>query len=155
MTREQKIYILECSKKHKINITLIRLVFETVNSNICRFQWLENIFKHNFYSPIFHLENTKWYPNKPFPSWKYSRQRKYFWWKLNWFFCKTLHPWKVRRNHIITSCIKRKRNTTNSTNPYFSIVTLRRCLFSPFSSFNDEKNKLQGLQKANHNSWQC
>ena len=29
------------------------------------------------------------------------------------------------RNHIITSCIKRKRITTNSTNPYFILVFLQ------------------------------
>ena len=40
----QEFYILECSKKYKLNITLIKPVFETVNPNICKFQWPENIF---------------------------------------------------------------------------------------------------------------
>ena len=46
---------------------------------------------------------------------------------------------KVRRNHIIISSIKRKRITTNSTNPYFILATSWTCFFNPFSSFNDEK----------------
>ena len=44
MLSEQDVYILECSKKCKLNITLTRLVFEIFNSSICRFQGLENIF---------------------------------------------------------------------------------------------------------------
>ena len=47
---------------------------------------------------------------------------------------------KIRRNHIISSCIKRKRIATNSTNPYFVLATFRTCFFSPFSTFNDEKS---------------
>ena len=30
-------------KEHKKNLTLVTLVAETANPNICRFQWLENI----------------------------------------------------------------------------------------------------------------
>ena len=82
MIREQEIYILEWSKKFKKNITHITLFLKTVIPNICRFQWLEN--------------DIKLHPNNPFRSSKYSRQRKYFSWKLNWFVCKTLHPWKSR-----------------------------------------------------------
>ena len=44
------------------------------------------------------------------------------------------------------ACVKRKRITTNLTNPYFILATFRTCFFSPFSSFNDEKIKLQGLK---------
>lgn len=43
MLSEQEVYILECSKKYKSNITLTGLVFEIFNPNICRFQGLENI----------------------------------------------------------------------------------------------------------------
>ena len=43
MTREQENYILEWSRKHKLNIKLIALVFKIDNPNIWRFQWLENI----------------------------------------------------------------------------------------------------------------
>ena len=42
--------------------------------------------------------------------------------------------------------IKRKRITTNSTNPHFIIAMFWTCFFSPFSSLNDGKIKLQGLQ---------
>ena len=39
-----------------------------------------------------------------------------------------------------------KSITTNLTNPYFISATFRTCFFTPFSSFNDEKIKLQVLQ---------
>ena len=39
-----------------------------------------------------------------------------------------------------------KRITTNLTNPSLILATFRTCLFSLFSSFNDEKIKLQVLQ---------
>ena len=56
------------------------------------------------------------------------------------------------QNELDKACIKRKKITTNSKNPYFILTMFRTCFFSLFSIFNDEKIKLQGLQKANHNS---
>ena len=53
---------------------------------------------------------------------------------------------KISRNHIITSCIKSRKITTNLTNPYFILAMFWTCFFCPFSSFNDKKVKLQGLQ---------
>ena len=46
----------------------------------------------------------------------------------------------------IDLALKVKRITINSTNPYFILVAFWTCFFSLFSSFNDEKIKLQGLQ---------
>ena len=52
-----------------------------------------------------------------------------------------------KHNYIITSCIKRKRIATNSTNPLFIIATFWTCFFSPFSSFNDEKLSYKDFNK--------
>ena len=41
--------------------------------------------------------------------------------------------------------IKKKRITTNLTYLYFIEAAFRTCFFSPFSSFNNENLKLQGL----------
>ena len=58
MIRAHKIYILEWSKKSKLNITLITHLFETVNPNICRFQWLENIFLSIIFAVQFFNQKT-------------------------------------------------------------------------------------------------
>ena len=47
---------------------------------------------------------------------------------------------------------KVSNGNNNLTNPYFIQATFQTCFFSPFSSFNSKKNKLQVLQWANHNS---
>ena len=39
-----------------------------------------------------------------------------------------------------------KQDITNSTNSYFILGTFWTCFFSPFSSFNHEKIKFQGLK---------
>ena len=45
---------------------------------------------------------------------------------------------------------KSKKLTTNFTNLYFISVTFRTCLFSPLTSFNDEKKgTVQVLQELN------
>ena len=49
---------------------------------------------------------------------------------------------KFRGNLIITSYIK-----SNLTNSYSIQVTFRTCFFSPVSSFNDEKIKLQDYNR--------
>ena len=50
------------------------------------------------------------------------------------------------QNELDKACIKRKRITTKSKNPYFILATFLTCFFSRVSTFNDEKIKLQGLQ---------
>ena len=46
---------------------------------------------------------------------------------------------KIRRNHIITSCIIKVKITTNLTNLNCILATIRACFFGSFSSFTDEK----------------
>ena len=53
---------------------------------------------------------------------------------------------------IYISAIIQKNVKVNSTNSYLILAMFLMCFFSPFSSFNDEKIKLQLLQQANHNS---
>ena len=50
------------------------------------------------------------------------------------------------RHKIGAKSFKSKKVTTNLTNPYFILVSFRTCFFSPFSSFNGKKIKLQVLQ---------
>ena len=47
---------------------------------------------------------------------------------------------------ILFSGYLQEKNYTNSTNSYFILGTFWTCFFSPFSSFNHEKIKFQGLK---------
>ena len=40
------------------------------------------------------------------------------------------YKYVIRSNHIITSCIKRKKITTNSTNPYFIVATFQTKIYN-------------------------
>ena len=58
---------------------------------------------------------------------------------------------KIRKGITQSHLVKSKKIITNLTIPYFILVTFQTCFFSPFSSFNDEKRKVQVLQYANCN----
>ena len=45
-----------------------------------------------------------------------------------------------------SNIVKSEKITTNLANPYLIEATLRKCFFSLFSNFNDEKFKVQVLQ---------
>ena len=42
---KRNLYNWVVKEEYKLNSTLITLIFETVSSSICRFQWIENTFK--------------------------------------------------------------------------------------------------------------
>ena len=46
---------------------------------------------------------------------------------------------------MITPCIESKKNQNLFDKSYFILATFPTCFFSPFSSFNNEKIKLQVL----------
>ena len=60
---------------------------------------------------------------------------------------KCSRPYKPNEPKVLI-----KKTTTYLTNPYFISLTVRTYSSSPFSSFNDEKIKVEVLQKANRNS---
>ena len=80
MSSEQEIYILELSKKYKLNIALITLVFETIK-NI--WKYFENIKKYSnrvtyMASSSFKNYYKKWLENVPCVSFPIIGQRIYW-----------------------------------------------------------------------------
>ena len=60
----QEIYILLCSRKCKLNITLIALILKLLTPIFEGFSGQKLFYKHNFCVPILQSENTKWHSNR-------------------------------------------------------------------------------------------
>ena len=97
MTWEQENYILEWSRKYKLNIKLIALVFDTDNRNIWRFQWLENILPCITFAIQYFSQKTSnnTQLNHFLPGNIQDNINTFNGNQID-FFCKILHPWKIR-----------------------------------------------------------
>ena len=90
-----------------LNITLITFVFETVNSNICRFQWLVNIFLNiTFAVQYFNQKTSNGTPKSYFLPGNIQDSTNTF--DRNWIdlfvkFYTHERPWNVQSNTVYCS----------------------------------------------------
>ena len=138
--REFKLTFSVFKKIYYIVGTAIQKTFKNIKSFfwLCFLNFVVYLTDTHISHRRFVIEVKQLLLSGPFNSTFFKTNNRYFWKD----FLMTLF-WS---NHIITSCIKRKRITTNSTNPYFILAMFRTCFCSPFPTINDEKIKLQGLQ---------